>query len=63
MLSSNLGIMNTLPKYCASTYYWSEQPYSFAFLVLFGIVMVPLVGAFAYQCLRLAVTGHMKPTA
>jgi len=31
--------------------------------VLFGIVMVPLVGAFAYQCLRLAVTGHMKPTA
>jgi hypothetical protein len=46
----------------ASTYYWSEQPYSFAFLVVFGIVMVPLVGAFAYQCLRMAVTGHRKPT-
>ena len=43
----------------STIFYWAEQPWSFAFNVLVGIVGGLIIGVIAWGCLRMAIQGRM----
>ncbi|MCD7042447.1 hypothetical protein LRQ20_29625 [Pseudomonas sp. MAFF 311096] len=44
----------------ATTFYWAEQPVTFSFNLLIGVVEVVIVGYIAWACLRIALQGRFK---
>jgi hypothetical protein len=43
-----------------TTFYWAEQPMTFAFHMLIGVVELLIIGVIAWGCLRVAIEGRMK---
>lgn len=43
-----------------TTFYWAEEPMTFAFHMLIGGVELLVIGVIAWACLRLAIEGRMK---
>lgn len=43
-----------------TTFYWAEQPMTFSFHMLIGVVELLIIGVIAWGCLRVAIEGRMK---